>query len=216
MSGPAKRGCFISLEGIEGVGKSTQGDIIAEWLRSHDVDVVQTREPGGTEFAEKIRALLLSGEGEAPTATTELLLMFGARAQHVETLIRPSLKAGRWVLCDRFTDATLAYQGAGRGLDRQTIMMLAELCHADCWPDLTLLFDMSPEASLRRRHDRDTEDRIEAEASEFFARARDGYLSLVAAEPARVKRIDADQSLRNVTEQCLSYLEPLLKDGASN
>lgn len=208
-------GRFISLEGIEGVGKTTQREVLAEWLRKQDIFVVETREPGGTAYAEQIRELLLIEGAESPTAITELLLMFAARAQHVQELIRPALAAGQWVLCDRFTDATLAYQGAGRGLDRDAILALAELCHGGTWPDLTLLFDMAPEESLERRVERGTKDRIEAEALTFFDKVRAGYLDLAAREPQRIKVIDARASASKISQRCFHELEQLLKRSVS-
>ncbi len=204
------RGRFISLEGIEGVGKSTQATFIAAWLRERSFEVVETREPGGTVLAEKIRSLLLGENIETPVAKAELLLMFAARAQHLEKVIQPALAKGHWVICDRFTDATLAYQGGGRGISTLLIREIAEWCHPETWPDLTLLFDMAPGASVDRRRRREQSDRFESEKLAFFERVRSAYLELAEAEPDRIRVIDASPSREFVSESLARILEEFL------
>lgn len=179
-------GRFITLEGIEGAGKSTLARRLRDRLLTNGRDVVLTREPGGTPLAEKIRQVVLARGEEHISAGGETLLMFAARAIHVENLIRPALQRGTWVICDRFTDATRAYQGAGRGVPSALIDCLAELAQGDLRPDLTLLLDLPPQLGLQRSRDRgDAADRIESEALQFFERVRAGYLALAAAEPRR-------------------------------
>lgn len=182
------RGKFITLEGIDGAGKSTQLDFIAAWLRERAADLVVTREPGGTPLGEQLRALLLT----APmSARAETLLMFAARAQHVDTVIEPALAAGRWVLCDRFTDATFAYQGGGRGIDAGDIAALERWVHPNLQPDLTLLFDLPPAVAAARLGLARNNDRFEAEQTQFFARVRAVYLQRAQQYPQRFVVIDA-------------------------
>lgn len=206
-----ERGAFISLEGIEGAGKSTCVPVIETWLADHAREVVKTREPGGTPLAEEIRNLVL-GLGanqtvEAPTSDTETLLMFASRAQHLDEVVRPALERGAWVVCDRFTDATLAYQGAARQLGMERIFELAEWVHASLWPDLTLLFDVSVETGLGRATQRGAKDRIEQERAEFFTRVREGYLELAQAYPERIRVIDAERSMEQVAQQVVNELQ---------
>ena len=190
-----KRGRFITFEGIEGVGKSTQLQHLARQLGNAGREVVVTREPGGTPLAEKIRALVLGDPGEALPPVAELLLMFAARAVHTENLVRPALTRGAWVLCDRYTDATFAYQGGGRGLSAEDIESLARIAHRGLTPDLTLLLDAPVSVALARARSRaGSVDRIEAETVEFFERVRASYLARAAAEPKRLRRIDASRS----------------------
>lgn len=191
-------GKFITIEGVEGVGKSTNIDYLKALFDSHGIDYVVSREPGGTLLAEKIRDLLLSINEEPLTAVAELLLVFAARAQHIETLIRPALEAGQWVLCDRFTDATFAYQGAGRGLDTKVIDALQDIVQNSLRPDLTLILDLDPEIGLQRATARGNLDRFELEQLEFFQRVRQGYLDIAQREPRRCAVIDAAQPLANV------------------
>lgn len=190
-------GQFITLEGIEGVGKSTNLAFVADWLRAAGIDVVVTREPGGTPLAERVRELLLDGEaGISPLA--ELLLVFAARASHVEEVVRPALSAGRWVLCDRFTDATYAYQGGGRGLPASQIAALEHLVQQGLQPQLTLLLDAPLATASRRQAQRGSADRFEQEEAAFFARVRNAYLERAAVQPQRVRVIDAGRALAEV------------------
>ncbi len=211
-----RRGRFITLEGGEGAGKSTQLQTVAACLTAAGIPFLTTREPGGTPRAEAIRGLLLSpGEAEPMASETELLLMFAARAQHVKQRIAPALAAGTWVLCDRFTDATRAYQGGGRGLDLSQIEALAAWVHGDCWPDLTLLLDVPAAQGLARAAKRSAKDRIEQETLAFFERVRAHYLAQAAAEPARFRVIDAAPAEAAVTAQVTATVEAFLaQEGA--
>ncbi|MGD1989187.1 MAG: dTMP kinase [Pseudomonadales bacterium] len=204
-------GRFITLEGGEGAGKSTQLQTVAKCLTAAGIPFLTTREPGGTSRAEAIRGLLLSpGEREPMASETELLLMFAARAQHVKQRIEPALAAGTWVLCDRFTDATRAYQGGGRGLDLSQIDALAAWVHGGCWPDLTLLLDVPAAQGLARAEKRSAKDRIEQEALAFFERVRAHYLAQAAAEPERFRVIDAAPAEAAVTAQVTAAVEAFL------
>jgi dTMP kinase len=184
-------GRFITLEGIEGVGKTTQVGAVAEALRAAGHAVVVTREPGGTALGERVRAVLLDRALPAMASMTELLLVFAARAEHLDKVIRPALAAGQWVVCDRFTDATYAYQGGGRGLSQAHIERLEILVQDGLQPDLTLLLDAPVEVALGRARARGEGDRFETERAEFFARIRDTYLARAAADPGRFRLIDA-------------------------
>ena len=186
------RGRFITLEGSEGAGKSTNVEVAARCLHAMDIEVVVTREPGGTPLAEEIRGLLLSTREEAVDPLAETLLMFAARAQHVSEVIEPNLRAGRWVLCERFTDATHAYQGGGRGVDAEQIDTLAELVHPGLEPDLTLYLDVPVEQALARIGARAL-DRFERERRAFFERVRTRYVELARGN-ARIRVIDASRS----------------------
>lgn len=196
MTGGPK-GRFVTLEGSEGVGKSTNLEVVAETLRASGIDVVTTREPGGTPTAEAIRTLLLEVRAEPLEDLAELLLVFAARAQHLGRKIRPLLAAGTWVVCDRFTDATYAYQGGGRRLDPNVIGQLERLVHGDLQPDLTLYLDLPVEVAFERLEGRDL-DRIEREERAFFERVRSTYLDRAAREP-RIEVIDASGSIEAVT-----------------
>jgi len=190
------RGKFITLEGVDGAGKSTHLAWIAERLRARGHDVVVTREPGGTPLGERLRELLLS---EPMHIETETMLMFAARREHLARVIAPALEAGRWVLSDRFTDATYAYQGGGRGLSSDRIAALERWVHGDLQPDLTLYFDLSVEVARERlAASESTPDRFEREAAGFFERVRSTYLERAAAHPRRIKVIDAAKSLDDV------------------
>lgn len=191
-------GRFITLEGGEGAGKSSSLEFVAGLLRQSGLEAEVTREPGGTLLAEAIRALLVQPSQEPMPPMTELLLMFAARADHLERRIRPALHAGRWVVCDRFTDASYAYQGSGRGLGSGTVATLEALVQGELRPDLTLLFDVEPEVGLRRAGTRGRPDRFEAERLGFFRRVRDGYLERAKAEPDRIRVVDAARSLADV------------------
>jgi dTMP kinase len=206
-------GRFISFEGGEGAGKSTQLERAADWLRSRGVAVNVTREPGGTPRAERLRALLLERGDEPMPQSCELLLMFAARATHLANRIRPALARGEWVLCDRYTDATYAYQGGGRGLPAAQIDALVDIVHAGAWPDLTLLLDLPVEQGLeraRRRNGTEGPDRFETEEREFFERVRRAYLVRAAAEPARFRVIAAGRSPDEVAGDVRAALKPLL------
>lgn len=203
-------GCFITLEGIEGAGKSTIARYVMEWLKAHDLPAVLTREPGGTPVAERIRELVLKPEGEALPPAAETLLMFAARSIHLANLIRPALARGEWVVCDRFTDATRAYQGGGRGLDAASIEALATLVHANLAPDLTLLLDLPVEVGLARvQARRGASDRFEQERGPFFERVRAAYLAVAHADAQRVRVIDAGRELAQVQTAVAEALEAL-------
>jgi dTMP kinase len=205
---PAK---FITLEGIEGAGKTTVADRITQALRARGVTLHATREPGGTKVAERIRALVLDRGEEHISATAETLLMFGARQVHVDNLIRPALVRGEWVLCDRFTDATHAYQGGGRGVDRRLIEQLAQAVHGDLIPDCTLLLDVPVRVGLERMQARrGAVDRFEIESAQFFERVRNRYLELARSSPSRFVIIDASAKLDQVCEQSVKALEERL------
>jgi dTMP kinase len=194
------RGRFITLEGTEGVGKSTNLAVIKEWLDRQGIKFIITREPGGTPLAESLRHLLLAKRDEQVDATAELLMVFAARAQHLNTLIKPQLLAGTWVLSDRFTDATYAYQGYGRGLDLGLIHQLETIVQHQLRPDVTVYLDMDVQAGLTRAKERGELDRFEQEDVAFFERVRKGYLARVAADPKRYIVIDASQSLAEVKQ----------------
>jgi dTMP kinase len=201
---------FVTVEGIEGVGKSTQIARISQALSKRGIEHVVTREPGGTPLAERIRALVLNLSEEVPTATTELLLMFAARSQHLERLIEPNLKAGRWVLCDRFTDASYAYQGGGRGLSVEPIARLESLVQGSRRPDMTVLLDAPVALSLARagkRNESAGSDRFEGERAEFFERVRQAYLARASADPNRIKVVDAAGTAEQVSARILELLE---------
>jgi len=202
-------GCFITLEGIEGAGKSTIAGFIEEWLTRRGLPVCRTREPGGTPLAERVRELVLQPGAEPIPGAAETLLMFAARAIHVANLIRPALERGQWVICDRFTDATRAYQGGGRGVDPALIEQLAAAVHADLVPDCTLLLDLPVAAGLARARHRGAADRFERERSAFFEQVRAAYLRLAAGEPGRFRVIDAGAPLGQVKEQVDAILQQL-------
>jgi len=202
-------GLFITLEGPEGAGKSTNRDYLAMCLRAAGIEVLLTREPGGTPLAERIRELLLAPSDEAMAADTELLLVFAARAQHLAQVIRPALARGGVVLCDRFTDATYAYQGGGRGLSQQRIAELERFVQGDLRPDLTLLFDLPVEQGLARAAARGRLDRFEQEQRSFFEAVRQTYLQRAALAPQRYRLLDASQSLQQV-QAAIDGLVPML------
>lgn len=205
-------GVFITVEGVEGAGKSTNLPFIRDYLESAGKLLVVTREPGGTSLGEGIRALLLAGQGEGMTAVAELLLMFAARAEHLAHVIRPALARDRWILCDRFTDATYAYQGGGRGIDRGLISRLEEVVQGDIRPDLTLLFDVPVTLGLQRARDRGAADRFEQQEVAFFERVRNTYLQLAREYPGRYRVIDARPSLEAVQRQIRQVLDQFLRD----
>jgi dTMP kinase len=210
------RGLFITLEGIEGAGKSTVARSIGNWLAGRGISAVLTREPGGTPLAEKVRQIVLERGQEKLSPVTETLLMFAARGIHVENLIRPALERGECVVCDRFTDASRAYQGAGRRVDSAWIESLASQVQNGLQPDCTLLLDLPVIVGLERARSRRTgaTDRFEAEEQAFFERVRTAYLELARREPQRIRVIDAALPLAAVEEQIVAVLEGLPLGGA--
>lgn len=206
------QGKFITLEGTEGVGKTTNLELIRDEVARAGHSVVTTREPGGTPLAEEIRQLLLAVREEPVAETTELLLMFAARAQHVATVIRPALEAGQWVVCDRFTDATYAYQGGGRGLDAEVIHTLENIVQCGLQPDLTIFLDVSVEIAARRIAARN-HDRFEREQVAFFERVRTAYLERAANHP-RIRVVDASVELDQVQENLRELLAQFLSESS--
>jgi len=206
----AERGRFITVEGIEGAGKSTQMDAVRGFLDAQGITVAVTREPGGTPLSEAVRGLLLDPGNRGMAADTELLLVFAARAEHIHKVIRPALNAGDWVLSDRFTDATFAYQGGGRGIPAERIAALEKWVQGELRPDLTLLLDLPVETGMARIADRGRPDRFEREERDFFQRIRDNYLERAAAEPGRFRRIDASAPLEEVRAEALAAVGTLL------
>jgi dTMP kinase len=210
-------GFFISLEGIEGCGKTTQLRLLADWLRASDRAVLTTREPGGCAIADQIRAILLTPQSQALVPRAELLLYAAARAQHVDEVVRPALQAGKIVLCDRYTDATLAYQGGGRGLERSLIVELNALASNHLAPQLTLLLDLPVEIGLGRASSRnqaaaDQEGRFEAESLDFHRRVQTSYRQLAAEEPLRFRLIDATGSVDQVHQRMVAAVSAFLAD----
>jgi len=205
-------GRFITVEGIEGVGKTTNIEFIEQLLRNSGKEIVMTREPGGTGLGEDVRELLLGHKHDGMSRDAELLLMFAARAEHVDKVIQPALEMGKWVLCDRFTDATYAYQGGGRGFDTAPISTLETLVQDSLRPDLTLLLDVSVEVGLDRAGKRSEPDRFEKEKHDFFERVRQTYLDRAHADPARMKIIDASQTLEIVQQQIQETMMEFLKN----
>src|SRR3984893_10556450 len=205
------RGRFITLEGIEGAGKSTVAQIASDWLATRGITARVTREPGGTPLADRVRKVVLERGSEAVSPQAETLLMFAARSIHVENLIPPALARGDWVICDRFTDATRAYQGYGRGMDLAWIEQVARAVHGDLEPDCTLLLDLPVAVGLSRARGRSgsAADRFEAEVEEFFERVRKGYLLIAQHDPLRVQVIDASRTVAAVAEQVKEVLESL-------
>ena len=203
-------GKFITIEGIEGVGKSTNLKFVESILIDSGKKVVVTREPGGTPLAERIRELLLDVNHKSMTSDTELLLMFAARAQHLDELVRPALAAGKWVLCDRFTDATYAYQGGGRNISLERIAVLEDWVQGELRPDLTLLLDIPVEAGLKRAAGRSEPDRFEQEKFDFFNAVRETYLARAKNEPERFRVIDTSPDLHTVQLSIRDVLEDYL------
>lgn len=207
-----KKGLFITLEGGEGAGKSTQMTYVEECLKKAGKTVRVTREPGGTALSEAIRGLLLDHRQSSMDADTELLLMFAARAQHIAELIEPALEAGEWVLCDRFTDATYAYQGGGRGISIDRIAALENWVQGELRPDLTLLLDLPIDVGMSRAGERGELDRFEREKQDFFERVRQTYLDMAEQHPGRYRIIDASQDIQQVQVQIGAILAPILED----
>ena len=207
------RGKFITLEGSEGVGKTTNLEFVYRYLESAGIESVQTREPGGTPLAEELREILLAVREETMSAQAELLMMFAARSQHLDQVIEPHLAAGRWVICDRFTDATYAYQGGGRGVDEDQIAALEALVHGDLQPDLTLYLDLAPEIASQRIAQRKA-DRFELEKRAFFERVRASYLNR-AERYKRFAVIDASVTLAEVQNRIADVLQSLIESNES-
>jgi dTMP kinase len=202
---------FLTVEGVEGVGKSTHIETIKNFLDERDIPCILTREPGGTPVAERIRELLLAvHEDEALCELSELLLVFAARAQHLERVVKPALAQGKWVICDRFTDATYAYQGGGRGLDVAIIAGLESLVQGELKPDLTIILDLDPRIGMRRASERGELDRFEREQIEFFDKVRRTYLDIATADPQRCVVIDAASDLATVSADLLKILNSSL------
>ena len=199
-------GKFITLEGSEGAGKSTAMQAVQSWAQQAGLDFVITREPGGTPLAEKIRELLLDKNQTSMSDDTELLLMFAARAQHISELIQPSMAAGQWVICDRFTDATYAYQGGGRGIANERIAQLEQWVQGNLRPDLTLLLDLPVEQGLARAGQRGDLDRFEQEQTAFFERVRAAYLDRAQQFPHQYRIIDASQDIEIVRDQIFQVM----------
>ncbi|KPK11384.1 MAG: thymidylate kinase [Acidithiobacillales bacterium SG8_45] len=207
-----KRGLFVTLEGGEGAGKTTCIPYVQALLEKSGREVLLTREPGGTELGERIRELLLTpGQGEIHE-NTELLLMFAARAQHLQTVILPAIEQGKIVLCDRFTDATYAYQGGGRQISNERIAVLEQWVQQGKQPDMTILFDIPVDQGLARANQRSDPDRFEQEDIDFFERVRQAYLAAAKAQPQRIKVIDASRSLDEVKQQLDDVIAAFLKD----
>lgn len=207
----SKKGCFVSFEGGEGAGKSTQVARLRDWLESRGQEVLVTRQPGGTGYGQRIRQLILAPNPEETlSARAELFLYLADRAQHVDTVIRPALARGCLVLCDRYTDSTLAYQGYGRGLDLSELQTLNHLATGGLQPDLTLWFDLDPAAGRARILRREALDRLESEALVFHERVRTGYRELATAEPKRWVRLDAGLSESELAGQICELISPRL------
>ena len=205
-----RQGCFITLEGGEGAGKSTNLAYIQEALESAGISLRLTREPGGTPLGERVRELLLDPGFCGMDPDTELLLMFAARAEHLQQVIRPALDQGQWILCDRFTDATYAYQGGGRGIDNRHIEILEKWVQRGFQPDFTVLFDLPVEKGLERAGGRGALDRFEQEQKHFFEQVRGAYLSRAEADPRRFRIIDAGQELDVVQRQLDTVIQELV------
>src|SRR5690554_1160188 len=205
------RGLFITLEGPEGAGKTTNRAYLAEQLQAQGFVVALTREPGGTVLAEQIREILLAPHAEAMSVDTELLLMFAARAQHLAQVILPALAEGKIVICDRFTDATYAYQGGGRGLDCSRIAQLEQFVQGDLRPDMTLLFDLSVAEGMSRAVARGKLDRFEQEQQDFFEAVRHSYLQRAEQEPQRFRVVNAQQALPQVQQELAVHLLEIME-----
>ncbi len=210
MNNSVTKGLFITIEGTEGVGKSTNMAFIEKWLIKAGKNLVITREPGGTELGEKLRTVLLDAKEQSMCDDTELLLMFAARAQHLQQVILPALNAGKWVLCDRFTDATYAYQGGGRGIEMSRIAQLEQWVQGDLRPDMTLVLDLPVAEGLERAGKRSEPDRFELEKHDFFNTVRNTYLDRAAAQPDRYQVIDAAPSVDIVQQSIQTVLEKII------
>ncbi len=203
-------GCFITFEGVEGCGKSTQITLLWEYLVEAGYDVIVTREPGGTPIAEAIRGVLLNPDHDGMGSTAELLLYAAARAQHIYEKIAPALAAGQIVLCDRFADSTTAYQGAGRGIHADILKTLNDIATGGVWPDCTLLIDVPVAVGLERARNRGRKDRIEQESIDFHERVRQGFLGLAVAEPSRIYLISGEAPIEDVHQKICRVVDAVL------
>ncbi len=210
MNNTDLKGRFITVEGTEGVGKSTNMAFIESWLKDSGKELIITREPGGTPLGEKLRDVLLDAKEQSMCDDTELLLMFAARAQHLQEVILPAIDAGKWVLCDRFTDSTYAYQGGGRGIEMDRIAQLEQWVQGDRRPDMTIILDLPVDVGLERAGKRSAPDRFELEKHDFFNKVRDTYLARAAANPERYEVIDASPSMTEVQQSIQSILEKMV------
>ncbi len=205
------RGKFITIEGTDGSGKSTQIELLMDYLRKKGADVIFTREPGGTQISEKIREIILDVNNSEMTGITEALLYAAARSQHVEEKIIPALEAGKIIICDRFVDSSIAYQGAARGLGAEKIMGINEAALHGIIPDMTLFFDLSPEKGILRKKNERALDRLEKEKMDFHEKVYEGYKNLCKKYPERIKPIDADRSIDEVHSEVIEVIDGLLK-----
>lgn len=206
-----ERGKFISVEGIEGVGKSTNIDVVVRRIEAAGHKVLTTREPGGTPFAEEIREILMNRNDEPIPEIAEVLLMFAARSFNVNNVIVPALEAGTWVVCDRFTDSSRAYQSGGRGIPMETIDRVADWVHGDTWPDVTILLDAPVEVGMERAGRRSAPDRFEQERHDFFQRVRECYLQIAAREPDRFVIIDTTRAVDEVSSDVANLIDEILR-----
>jgi dTMP kinase len=206
-----ERGKFISVEGIEGVGKSTNIDVVVRRIEAAGHKVLTTREPGGTPFAEDIRDILMNRNDEPIPEIAEVLLMFAARSFNVNNVIVPALEAGTWVVCDRFTDSSRAYQSGGRGIPMETIDRVADWVHGDTWPDVTILLDAPVEVGMERAGRRSAPDRFEQELHDFFQRVRECYLQIAAREPDRFVVIDTTRTIDEVSSDVANLIDEILR-----
>jgi len=206
-----ERGKFISVEGIEGVGKSTNIDVVVRRIEAAGHKVLTTREPGGTPFAEDIREILMNRNDEPIPEIAEVLLMFAARSFNVNNVIVPALEAGTWVVCDRFTDSSRAYQSGGRGIPMETIDRVADWVHGDTWPDVTILLDAPVEVGMERAGKRSAPDRFEQERHDFFQRVRECYLQIAAREPDRFVVIDTTRDIDEVSSDVANLIDQILR-----
>lgn len=205
------RGKFITIEGTDGSGKSTQIELLMDYLRKKGADVIFTREPGGTQISEKIREIILDVDNSEMTGITEALLYAAARSQHVEEKIIPALEAGKIIICDRFVDSSIAYQGAARGIGAEKIMGINEAALHGIMPDMTLFFDLSPEKGILRKKNERALDRLEKEKMDFHEKVYEGYKNLCKKYPERIKPIDADRSIDEVHSEVIEVIDGLLK-----
>lgn len=205
------RGKFITIEGTDGSGKSTQIELLMDYLRKKGADVIFTREPGGTQISEKIREIILDVDNSEMTGITEALLYAAARSQHVEEKIIPAIEAGKIIICDRFVDSSIAYQGAARGLGAEKIMGINEAALHGIMPDMTLFFDLSPEKGILRKKNERALDRLEKEKMDFHEKVYEGYKNLCKKYPERIKPIDADRSIDEVHSEVIVVIDGLLK-----
>ena len=206
------KGCFITVEGTDGSGKSTQIELLMKYLTDKGLDIVFSREPGGTEISEKIREIILDIDNKNMTGTTEALLYAAARSQHVEEKIIPALEAGKIVICDRFVDSSIAYQGAARNLGADVIMQMNSFALHGLMPDMTLFFDLSPEKGILRKKNERALDRLEAEKLDFHKRVYEGYRMLCKMYHDRIVPIDADRSVETVHKDVVEAIDRLLKE----